>query len=512
MSRRLLLLLCVSVPSFMINLDANIVAVSLTSIAHSLHADFAAIEWVISAYTLTFASFLLPAGALADKFGRKRLLVAGLSIFTLASWVCGAAGSVTVLNIARAVQGLGAAIQLSAALAILSHGFRGIERAKAFAFWGSVIGIAAMLGPVAGGLMTQTLGWQWSFYVNVPVGVIMVALVAFVVEESRDPISARLDTPGVLTFSTFLALLTWALISGNREGWSSAAVLGKVAIALLLLATFGAIERRSVRPMIDLQYFFRSTYLGANTAAIAYAFTFLTMLTYLPLFFQSVLRYSPLAAGVLMLPLAIPLFVMPKIVSRYFDHRASGRVLLTAGLVLVGCGLAVTAVEIASLEYMRIVVPMFVAAIGAGILNGQAPKVGMTVIPVERAGMASGVAGTMRFSGIVIGFAALGALLYAGVTQKVDASGDVLAGPAERLALIHAITNANSPAIAAAIEGRAGGAGLVQAAIVQGYVYLIAAAAVFSLIAAIVAWVLISAKETAPHGKDEEMAVEILVE
>jgi len=162
--QRFLILLCVSIPSFMINLDSNIVAVSLSSIAHSLSADFADIEWVISAYTLTFASFVLPAGALADRYGRKRMLIIGLGIFTLASFICGAAPNVTVLNAARALQGIGAALQLSAALATLSHAFRGPDRARAFAFWGSVIGIAISLGPVAGGFITQHFGWVGVLY------------------------------------------------------------------------------------------------------------------------------------------------------------------------------------------------------------------------------------------------------------------------------------------------------------------------------------------------------------
>jgi len=201
MQNRLLVLLCVSVPSFMINLDANIVAVSLSSIARSLHADFAAIEWVISAYTLAFATLVMPAGALADRFGRKRMLVLGLAIFTLASGICGAATSTTLLNYARALQGVGAALQLSAALAILAHGFQGRERASAFAFWGSVIGVAIMLGPVAGGLITQLFGWQWAFYVNLPVGAAMIALTLYAVKESKDPHAMRVDIAGVLTFT-----------------------------------------------------------------------------------------------------------------------------------------------------------------------------------------------------------------------------------------------------------------------------------------------------------------------
>ncbi|HEY4299175.1 MAG TPA: MFS transporter, partial [Paraburkholderia sp.] len=314
MNRKLLLLLCVSVPSFMINLDANIVAVSLRSIAGSLHADFASIEWVISAYVLAFASLLMPAGALADRFGRKRILVIGLAIFTVASFFCGAATSVLSLNVARAVQGGGAALLLSAALAVLSHAFHGQARAKAFAFWGSVIGIAVMLGPVVGGLITQSLGWQWAFYVNLPLGAIMIALTLFVVEESKDPAASRIDLMGVVLFSGFLGLLTWALISGNREGWSSHWVLWRTGIAVLLLIGFLIVERRESRPMVDLSYFKERTFLGANIAGVAYPVTYLTMLTYLPFFFQSALHQTPLVAGLMMLPLAAPLFVVPRIV------------------------------------------------------------------------------------------------------------------------------------------------------------------------------------------------------
>lgn len=194
------ILLCVSIPSFMISLDANIVAVSLPSIAQSLRADFSAIEWVISAYTLTFATMMLPAGTLADKFGRKRLLMSGLAIFTAASLVCGAAPSALVLNLARAVQGVGAALQLSAALAILSFEFQGAARAKAFAFWGSVIGIAITLGPVVGGVITQTLGWEWAFYINIPVGIVMIVSTAKFVKESRDPGAKELDVGGFRHF------------------------------------------------------------------------------------------------------------------------------------------------------------------------------------------------------------------------------------------------------------------------------------------------------------------------
>jgi MFS family permease len=191
-------------------------AVSLPSIARSLKEDFGDIEWVISAYTLTFASLVLPSGALADRYGRKRMLVTGLAVFTLASLVCGAAANVVMLNAARALQGVGAALQLSSALAILSHEFRGAERARAFAFWGSVVGIAIVLGPVAGGFITQAAGWEWAFYVNLPVGAAMIVLSVINLRESKDIAATRIDVPGFLSFTAFLFLTMLALISGNR--------------------------------------------------------------------------------------------------------------------------------------------------------------------------------------------------------------------------------------------------------------------------------------------------------
>ncbi|WP_109476189.1 MFS transporter [Paraburkholderia sp. C35] len=499
MNRKLLLLLCVSVPSFMINLDANIVAVSLSSIAGSLHADFASIEWVISAYVLAFASLLMPAGALADRFGRKRILVLGLAIFTVASFFCGAARSVALLNVARAVQGIGAALLLSGALAVLSHSFHGKERAKAFAFWGSVIGIAVMLGPVAGGVITQSLGWQWAFYVNLPIGVVMIGLTLFVVEESRDPAASHIDLMGVVLFSGFLGFLTWALISGNREGWTNHWILWRMGAAMSLLVGFVFVERRESRPMVDLSYFKVRTFLGANIAGVAYPVTFLTMLTYLPFFFQSALHRTPLVAGLMMLPLAAPLFVMPRIVSAHLDHRLSGRALLSIGLCLVSAGLMMTSLVIDRLSYLEVLAPMFVASLGAGILNGQVPKVSMTVIPVDRAGMASGIAGTVRFSGLVLGFAALGAVLFTSVDGSI-AMHFPLASLQDQAQMTRLTANGNFDAAAQVLVGQKVVIAVLIGSLARGYQTLMIVAAALAIVAAALTWWLTDARDTAPQS------------
>src|ERR1700761_981176 len=234
----LLVLICTSAPSFMLQLDANIVSVSLPAIAHSLNASFAGIEWVITAYMLSFAALLMPAGPLADRFGRKPLLVIGLSTFTFASLLCGAAPNLPVLIAARALQGAGAAMQLSSALATLSHSFQGAARARAFSFWGSVVGIGMACGPVVGGLITQAFGWEWAFYVNLPIGIALIALIVNVIQTSKDPGAVRLDLPGVACFAAALFLTTLALIEGNHRGWTDSWIVGELACAAILFVLF----------------------------------------------------------------------------------------------------------------------------------------------------------------------------------------------------------------------------------------------------------------------------------
>src|SRR6201996_7255684 len=435
----LLVLICTSAPSFMLQLDANIVSVSLPAIARSLGASFAGIEWVVTAYMLSFAALLMPAGALADRFGRKKILITGLSIFTFASVLCGTAPNLTVLIAARALQGAGAAMQLSSALATLSHSFQGAARARAFSFWGSVVGIGMACGPVVGGLITQGFGWEWAFYINLPIGIALITLIVRVIVSSRDPEAVRLDLPGVACLGSALFLATLALIEGNHRGWSDRWIVAELLGAALLFVLFIMVELRQARPMLDLSYFRMPTYVGANVAQLAFSAGLLTMLTFIPIFLQSGLGYGSAAAGLMMLPMVVPLFLVPRIVTRHLAHRYSGRVLLTAGLAIVCAGLFLFAGVVGQRAYVPMIAGMLLSGIGAGLLNGETTKVGMTVIPKERAGMASGVSGTMRFSGLVIGIAALGAVLY-GRIAAVIANALPEVSNTERLHLVHDIT------------------------------------------------------------------------
>jgi MFS family permease len=341
--------------------------------------------------------------------------------------LCGLAPGALILNMARALQGIGAALQLSAALALLSHEFRGHDRARAFGFWGTVIGVAVALGPLVGGVITSSLGWRWAFLVNGPIGIVLVALAVSVVEESRDPDAVRLDLAGMILFGGSLFCLVWALIDGNAAGWSSRSILLKLAAAAGSLTLFVAAERVQMRPMVDFSLFRRRTFLGASVAMLGFASSAQVMMTYLPLYLQNAFGLGAAAAGFGMLPFALPLFFCPRIAAA-LATRVSGRTLLTLGQAIVALGnMATAALITANQPYARVAIGMVVTGCGAGLLNSETAKVSMSVIPPERGGMASGISGTLRFIGLVTGITGLGAILASGTqahfVRTVAASG-----------------------------------------------------------------------------------------
>jgi EmrB/QacA subfamily drug resistance transporter len=493
--RQLLVLLATSVPSFMMQLDANIVSVSLPSIAHSLHASFSGIEWVVSAYMLAFATLLMPAGALADRYGRKPLLILGLLVFTAASLACGLATNLATLVAARTLQGVGAALQLSAALATLSYAIQGPARGPAFAFWGSVVGLGIALGPVVGGVITQSFGWQWAFFVNIPIAVPLLLLIVRHAPASRDPLATRLDLPGVATFAGFLFLTTLALISANHEGWGSIAILSELGAAVLLLAAFVLVELHQARPMLELRFFRNSTFLGGTIAQFGFAACLLTLLTYLPIYLQGALGYSSSRAGLMMLPMVVPVFFVPRLTTRHLAHRFSGRTLLAAGLMLGALGLALLMLEVAKLRYDGLIAGLILCGMGAGLLNGETTKVAMSAIPAERSGMASGVSGSVRFMGIVLGVASLGAVLFARTSAVIDASlPDVDA--VRRTEFIRDIVagNLSGGGIASGLNLHL----LALHAFAEGFRMLLFAAACAALCATLLTWRLVRAADTAP--------------
>ena len=310
----------------LIVLDTNIVAVTLPSIARDLGAGFADIEWVVSAYMLAFAALLLPAGSLADRFGRKKMLLTGLVLFILASVGCGAAPNILLLDIARAVKGVGAALLLTSALATIGHVFHDeTERAKAWAFWGACMGVAMTAAPTVGGLIAELAGWRWIFYLNLPVGLALMGLVVRNIGESRNEQSARLDPWGSLFFSASLLRLIWGLIEANRIGWDNPLTFARLFGGAVLLGLFVLAERLQSRPMIDLQLFRHPRFIGALLGMFAYAGCAQVMMTLLPFYLQNGLGFSAIDSGLGMLPFAITMLLCPRLgpgLSRHLSPAA----------------------------------------------------------------------------------------------------------------------------------------------------------------------------------------------
>jgi EmrB/QacA subfamily drug resistance transporter len=435
-------LIAVSVAIFMLLLDITVVNVALPDIQRSLHSNFRDLQWVVNAYALTLAAFLLTAGSIADLIGRRRVFVAGLVVFTLSSAACGLSSSPLGLNLARAVQGTGGAMMFATSLALIAEAFRGKDRGIAFGVFGGVIGAAVAVGPLVGGLITSGIGWEWIFFVNVPIGVLAVIFTLSRVSESRDPDARGVDWLGLLTFSSSLFLLVFGLVQGNDKGWGSTEIVACLGGAFVLLALFLVVEQRQQRPMLDLGLFRRPAFAGASIVAFAISASMFSMFLYLTLYIQDVLGYSPLQAGLRFLPITLLSFVVAPVAGK-LSVRVPVRLLLGSGMLLVSGGLlAMTAVD-ASSGWTTLIPGFLLAGAGIGLVNPPLASTAIGVVPYTRSGMASGINNTFRQVGIATGIAALGAIFQHEITHK---TGSVLA---------------SSPAgreVAAAAHGRLSGA------------------------------------------------------
>ncbi|WP_308720804.1 MFS transporter [Komagataeibacter xylinus] len=423
--KKILVLTTASLVCSMIMLDSNIVAVSLPAIARSLHASFTDIEWVVSAYVLTFAALLMAAGSYADRHGRKLAVLIGLAVFAVASGLCGLATSAIMLNLARALQGVGASLLLTAALAVINHTFDGSERARAYAFWGSCIGIAITSGPIIGGIITNLAGWRWAFLINLPICAILIAVSFYILSESSDHEAKRLDFAGIVTFSTGLFLLIWALIDGNTAGWASRSIMCRFVGAVVLLAAFIFVELRQERPMVDFALFTQRDFLGSVFAMLGYAGGAQVMIFFLPMFLQNAYGYEPAAAGLAMVPFALPMFLTPRFGGR-LANRHSVRSLLAIGLITTFVGdILLYEFARAGVKYLVFAAGMLVVGAGAGLLNSETTKAMQGAVPAQRGGMASGLTSTVRFVGLLLGVAGLGAVLSKAVSREFTAAATV---------------------------------------------------------------------------------------
>jgi EmrB/QacA subfamily drug resistance transporter len=409
MERKWWTLLAVCVAIFMLLLDITVVNVALPSIQRALHSNFQDLQWVVDAYSLTLAAFLLTGGALADLLGRRLLFTLGLVVFTASSAVCGLSTTPLMLNLARGVQGVGGALMFATSLALIAQAFHGRERGTAFGVFGAVTGAAVAAGPLIGGVITSAIGWEWIFFVNVPIGVVAVALTLREVDESRDPHATGVDWAGLVTFSGSLFLLVFALVRGNSLGWGSTEIVAMLAGAGVLLALFVVAERMQERPMLDLSLFKRPAFVGASLVAFTLSSSAFAMFLYLTLYIQNMLHYSPLQAGLRFLPTTLVMFAVSPLAGR-LSVRVPIRALLGVGLLFVGGGLlAMTAVTPTS-GWTTLIPGFVLQGIGVGLINPPLASAAVGVVPPARSGMASGANSTFRQVGIATGIAALGAV------------------------------------------------------------------------------------------------------
>jgi EmrB/QacA subfamily drug resistance transporter len=411
-------LACVAIGTFMLLLDVTIVNVALPAIQKDLHANFTDLQWVIDAYALMLASVLLVSGSVADILGRRRIFVLGLGLFSAASLACGLATTPTFLTLARAVQGIGGAMLFATSLALLAHAFQGKERATAFGVWGATIGGAVAVGPLAGGVLTDSFGWQWIFFVNVPIGIAASFVTLRKVDESKDPSPTKIDWLGAVTFSAALFLLVFALIRGNAEGWGSTTIVVLLVESVLMLIAFIAIELRAEQPMLDFSLFRKPAFAGASVAAFALSAGMISLFLYIVLYVQNVLGYSPLATGVRFLPLSVTSFFVAPLAGR-LSARLPARVLLGGGLVVVGVGLLLQGGISDNSDWTTLLAGFIVAGAGIGIVNPTLAQVSIAVVEPRQSGMASGINNTFRQVGLATGIAALGAIFQSHVQTKV---------------------------------------------------------------------------------------------
>jgi EmrB/QacA subfamily drug resistance transporter len=409
-------------------LDIAVVNTALGHIADDLHAGLGGLQWVVDAYTLALASVVLTAGSVADRLGRRRVFVIGVSLFTLASAACAAAGSIEALDAARAVQGIGGAIMFATSLALLADAFPGPkERTKALAAYGATIGAAFVIGPLAGGALTTGFGWQAVFFVNVPLGILTLVATSRWVRESRDDDARGLDWPGQATLSAALFLLVLGLLRGNDDGWASAPVLAEFAASALLFTAFVAIQRRVSSPMLPLGLFRNRSFSGAQIAAFAISASFFAIFLYTTLYLQRILGLSALEAGLVYVPSTL-LMVFVSGASAQLASRVAPGAIIGGGLVLVTAGMMLGLLAEADSSWTILLPTLVIGGVGAGVFNPALSMVALSSAPQRMSGLAAGVNDTFRQAGIAVGVAAFGALVPADSALGGGSPTDYVAG------------------------------------------------------------------------------------
>ena len=404
-------LVLTSLASFMVALDTLVVSTALSTIRLHLGASIEALEWTVNAYTLSFAVLLMTAAALGDRFGRRRMFIAGLLLFVVASAACALAQSVGWLIAARAVQGCGAALVMPLAVTQVSAAFPAEQRGRALGIFGGVTGLAVLLGPVVGGAITQGIAWQWIFWLNVPIGLIIIALVLRHIRESFGP-RAPLDIGGLLCVSGAALGLVWGLVRGNSAGWGSLEVVTTLAAGFLLVIAFVAWELRTREPMLPMKFFRSRAFSAGNAAGFLFFASLYGLAFFLAQFLQTAQGYGPLGAGVRLLPLTVVLFVTAPIAGALVN-RVGERTLMVGALLLQAVGMAwIGLIARPDLPYIELVAPLLVAGCASAAIPASQNAV-ISSVATGDIGKASGAFNMLRQLGTTFGVA-IAAAVFAG--------------------------------------------------------------------------------------------------
>ncbi|RXH18346.1 DHA2 family efflux MFS transporter permease subunit [Bradyrhizobium guangzhouense] len=392
--------------SFMMALDAMIITTAFAAIRADFGSPVETLQWTVNAFNLTFAVLLLSGAALGDRFGRRRMFATGIALFVVASAACALAGNATALIVARALQGAGAALVMPLAMAILSGTFGREERARALGIFSSLTGCALIIGPAIGGFITEHFGWRWVFWINLPIGLIAIALVLARLRESFGP-AAALDIPGLSLVALAALALVWSLLRGNAVGWASAEVMGSLLSGLVFTAAFVLWELRAAAPMVPMRLFASRALAAGMSASVLFYAAMYGVLFLLPQFLQTALGFDAFSAGLRLLPWTATLFVTAPIAGAVVN-RLGERPLVVTGLLMQAIGLGWIA-EIASptVDYSALVAPLVLAGVGVSMAMPAAQNAILSSVAVAEMGKASGVFNMGRFLGGMFGIAAL---------------------------------------------------------------------------------------------------------
>ena len=480
-------LIAVCITTFMLLVDITIVNVALPSIQRSLSASLTGLQWVVDAYAITLAALILTAGSLADRYGRRLVFCIGVAVFTGASFLCGISTSVATLDAARALQGVGGAALFATALALIGAEYQGAERGRAIAVWGSTVGLAVAAGPLVGGIITDSFGWRWIFFVNVPVGAFALALAVSKVRESRDPGATRTDFAGLVVFSAALFLIVFGLLRGNSVGWTSAQIILSIVGGAALLVVFVLVELRQQRPMLDVKLFRRPAFLGVQLSTFCLGAGMFAMFPFLSIYLQDIDGNTPLGAGLRFLPITAFVFLVP-LVTRGVAARTSMRILLSVSLAITALGLVLMEIISVGSSWTALLPGFIVSGIGIGLANPTIAGAALRVVDPARTGMASGISNTSRIGGLAVGVAVLGALLQQRVQTQLTSGGY----PGRSLAA--AVSSSGLRAAA----GHPALAPVANAAFVSGFRLIILIGAMTVAAGAVAAAVLVRAPAPAP--------------